>query len=128
MKLPFTLRIAYYAFRATIRAGLILMIAWLIFIPANATEVAALGAREGTQYPTGLRSMRVAKIIVKAAPPQAYELIAMAMGPEISPLLVQIAMVQMAAGNVLPESTRRTPANAVDSARDIEGPRFIEVD
>lgn len=128
MKLPFTLRLAYYAFRATIRAGLVMLCIWVFFIPANPNEVAALGARDGTQYPNGLRAMRVARIVVKAAPPPTYQLIALALGPDISPLLVQIAMIQMAAGNVLPASANQPEIGGIESTRDIDGPRFIQVD
>jgi hypothetical protein len=120
--------LAYYAFRASVRAGLLLAAAWLMFIPANANEVTALSASEGTAYPTGLRTMRVARVITKAAPPQTYTIIAAAMGPDISPWMVEIAMNQMALGNVLPESASRSSPDTNDSSRDIDGPRFIQVD
>lgn len=130
MKIPFTLRLVYYGFRAAVRAGLLFLCAWLLLIPATAQEVTALGAKDGTTYPAGLRMMRSARIVVAVAPPRAYELIAMALPQDISPFMVQIAMVQMAAGNVLPASMREDSALAseFESDRDIDGPRFITVD
>lgn len=126
--MPFTLRLAYHSFRATVRAGLLLALAWLFLIPASAAELQALGAAEDTQFPLGLRMMRTAKIVVTIAPDRTYDLIAMVAGPDISPLLVRVAMVQMASGNVLPASMTRGNSDARESARDIEGPRFIQVD
>lgn len=128
MKLPFTLRLTYYIFRASVRAGVLLAAAWLVFIPANANEVTALSAQEGTAYPTGLRTMRVARIITKVAPPQTYTIMAMALGPDISPWMIEIAMNQMALGNVLPDSASRSSPETIESSRDIRGPRFIQVD
>ncbi|MCK0096571.1 hypothetical protein MWU60_13400 [Yoonia sp. F2084L] len=128
MKLPFTLRLVYHTARATVRAGLLAVLAWLIFVPATATEVTALGARDGTQYPAGLRTMRVARVVVAVAPPRTYDMIAMVVGPDISPLMIRLAMTQMAAGNVLPASTRQKPIGTIESDRDIPGPRFIQVD
>ena len=128
MKIPFTLRLAYHSLRATIRAGLIFVCAWIFLIPANANDIEALGARLGSQYPPGLRMMRTARIVVAVAPPQAYDMIAMGVGRGITPLMVRIAFVQMAAGHVMPASTRAGSLPTNDSARDIAGPKFIQVD
>lgn len=128
MQLPFTLQLAFHSFRAVVRAGLILLLAWMFLIPANVTEIEALGARDGESYPFGLRAMRAAQIVVKAAPPQIYDLIAMAVGPEVSPWMVEIAVAQMAAGKVLPASAQQTPVSTINSDRDIDGPRFIQLD
>lgn len=128
MKIPFTLRLAYHGLRATVRAGLLFLCAWLFLIPATAEDVAALGAKDGTAYPNGLRMMRVAKIVVAVAPPRAYDLIAMGLPQDVSPLMVRIAMTQMAAGYVLPASTRQSGTPTTESSRDIDGPRFIKVD
>lgn len=128
MKLPFTLRLAYYSFRATLRAGLVLFLAWLVFIPANAEEVGALGAEAGTQYPQGLRMMRTARVVVAIAPQRSYDIIAMMVGPDMSPVLVQIGFRQMAAGYVLPAASQEPQVPAFESSRDIQGPRFIQVD
>lgn len=128
MKIPFTLRLAYHGFRATVRAGLLFLCAWIFLIPATAEDVTALGAKEGTTYPVGLRAMRAAKVIVAVAPPRAYDLIAMGLPQGISPLMVRIAMTQMAMGNVLPASTRGNGLGGPESDRDIEGPRFIKID
>lgn len=128
LKVPFTLRLAYHGFRATLRAGLLFLCAWVLLIPATAAEVTALGTKDGATYPTGLRVMRVAKVVVAVAPPRAYDLIAMGLQQDISPFMVRIAMAQMAAGHVLPASTRDNGAPTSDSRRDIDGPRFIKVD
>jgi hypothetical protein len=128
MKIPFTLRLAYHSLRATIRAGLIFVCAWIFLIPANASDREALGVRTSSQYPPGLRMMRTARIVVAVAPPQAYEMIAMGVGRGISPLMVRIAFVQMAAGNVMPPSTRAGSLPTNGSDRDIAGPKFIQVD
>lgn len=126
MQIPFTLRFAYHSFRAIIRAGLLFICAWVLLIPANATEISALGASQDTQYPYGLRMMRTAKVIVTIAPDRAYDVIAMVAGAEISPLLVRVAFIQMAAGRVLPAGASREPMQQND--RDIDGPRFIQID
>ncbi|MDP5085106.1 MAG: hypothetical protein NWQ23_06770 [Yoonia sp.] len=128
MQMPFTLRLIYHSFRAIVRAGFVLMLAWIIFIPANANEVTALGAREGTQYPEGLRIMRTARVVVAVAPQRAYDLIATMIGPNMSPVLVQIGINQLAAGYVPPTSSQEPIAPEFETSRDIEGPRFIQVD
>lgn len=124
--MPFTLRLAYHSFRATFRAGLLLLCAWLILIPATDNEAQALGASEGTQYPLGLRPMRTAQVIVAVAPDPAYALIALGLGPEFTPWMVKIMIQQMALGRVLPASA--TVENRIQSDRDIDGPRFIQID
>jgi len=128
LQIPFTLRLAYHGFRSVLRAGLLFLIAWIFLIPASATEITALGARDGP-YPAGLRMMRAARVVVATAPPEAYNLIAMGLPRDVSPLMVRIAMIQMAAGNVLPASTRGNGMPSIESDRDnIEGPRFIKID
>jgi len=126
MKMPFTLRLAYHSFRAAVRAGLLFLCAWLILIPASDNEAQALGASPGQQYPLGLRPMRTAQVIVAVAPDPAYGLIALGLGPEFTPWMVKIMMQQMALGRVLPESA--TVRQGTQSIRDIDGPRFIQVD
>ncbi|HEV8033631.1 hypothetical protein [Yoonia sp.] len=126
MKIPFTLRFAYYSFRAVVRAGLLLLCAWIFLIPATAEDISALGAREGQTYPVGLRMMRAAKVFVVVAPPRAYDMIAMGLPQDVPSFMVRLALMQMAAGNVLPASTRVAPTTP--NSRDIEGPRFIQVD
>ena len=128
MKMPFTLRLAYHGVRATVRAGLLFLLAWIFLIPASAAEVTALGAREGNTYPPGLRMMRAAKVVVTVAPDRTYDMMAMVLPQDVAPLMVRIAMTQMANGYVLPASTRVDPNAPPPSARDIEGPRFITVD
>ncbi len=124
--MPLTLRLAYHSVRAALRAGLLMFAAWLVFIPANANEQDALGASPGETYPYGLRPMRTARVILAVAPERAYKVIAMVAGPDMSPILVRLMLIQMASGNVLPEtaSTNVEPENG----RDIKGPRFIQVD
>lgn len=126
MKLPLTLRIAYHSFRSVIRAALLFFIAWIIFIPASADENVALGVSQDVQYPPGLRTMRMAQVVVTVAPPQLYTLVARASGRDIPPFLIQVAMMQMAAGNVLPATAKVAPK--IESSREIDGPRFIQVD
>lgn len=128
MKIPFTLRLAYHGFRATLRAGLLFVCAWIFLIPASADDITALGAREGTAYPPGLRMMRAAKVVVAIAPPRVYDMMAVALPQGVSPLMVRIAMTQMASGYVFPASTRVKPASPRQSDRDMDGPRFIKVD
>ena len=128
MTIPFTLRLAYHGFRATLRAGLLFLCAWIFLIPATVDEVLALGAREGTTYPAGLRTMRAAKVFINIAPERAYDIMAVALPQGVSPLMVRIAITQMAAGYVFPASTRVEPNAPPRSTRDIDGPRFIQVD
>ena len=128
MKIPFTLRFAYHSFRAVVRAGLLFLCAWIFLIPASADDITALGAREGTRYPPGLRMMRAAKLFVTVAPPHAYDMIAIGLPQDVPAFMVRLVIMQMAAGNVMPESTRRSPVTGPQSDRDIEGPRFIQID
>jgi hypothetical protein len=126
LKIPFTLRFAYYSFRAVVRAGLLFLCAWIFLIPATAEDITALGAPEGQRYPMGLRMMRAAKVFVVVAPPRAYDMLAMGLPQDVPPFMVRVALMQMAAGNVMPASTRQPPITP--SGRDIDGPRFIQVD
>lgn len=126
MRMPLTLRLIYHGFRAGLRAGLLFVIAWIVFIPANASEATALGATQNTQYPPGLRTMRLAQVVVTLAPPQFYVLAADIAGSDVPPFMLEIAMRQLAAGNVLPPGATVNPG--IESDRDIEGPRFIQVD
>ena len=126
----------FHSFRALVRAGLLMLCAWLLFIPANPSEVEALGARPGTSFPEGLRPMRAAQAIVAVAPPYSYTLIARVIGPSAPPIGVEFMMKQMAAGRMLPRTVQSRPAQPTivqtgtetTSDRDIEGPRFIKVD
>jgi hypothetical protein len=70
--------------------------------------------------------MRTARVIVAIAPPAAYDVIAAVAGPDISPLFARIILGQIALGNVLPASATRTPG--LQSDRDLDGPRFIQID
>lgn len=129
MKLPLTLRLAFHGFRAATQAGFLFICAWLAFIPANINEQNALGAEPGTQFPEGLRPMRAARVIVAVTPESAYQLIATVGGRGLSPLMVQVVLLQIATGRVQVQATT-DPAQTTDSARDIDinGPRFIQVD
>ena len=126
MQIPLTLRLVFHGVRAGLRALLLFFCAWIIFVPATTAERAALGAAPDEAYPLGLRPMRSAKAIVTFAPDRAYVLVADLMGPEFSPLLIRIALVQMAAGNVLPATMQTRPEVASD--RGLDGPKFIKVD
>ena len=72
--------------------------------------------------------MRTARVVVAVAPPRAYDLIATMIGPNMSPVLVQIGINQLAAGYVPPTSSQEPIAPEFETSRDIEGPRFIQVD
>lgn len=141
MRIPLTFRLVFHSLRAVARASLLFFCAWLIFIPANENEIAALGAQPGTSYPLGLRPMRAAKVIVAVAPPYAYAMVARIMGPPTPAIGVQFMMTQMAAGRILPGSVQTETAQTqpeqptiiqtitpLGSDRDIAGPRFIKVD
>ena len=121
--MPLTLRILFHGFRATLRAGLLLFVAWLLLIPSNAYEREALGADPGTTYPEGLRSMRTAQFITWVAPPRAYELIAQFTRSDDSPQEIETMLKNIAAGRIEGDLTEEP-----FSARSIEGPRFIRVD
>lgn len=123
LQMPLTLRILFHGFRATLRAGLLLLVAWLLLIPSNANERQALGADPGTSYPDGLRSMRTAKFITWVAPPRAYELIARFAQSDDSPEEVETMLKNIATGRTEGDLTQEP-----FSAREIEGPRFIRVD
>ena len=122
MQLPLTVRLMYHGLRAAIVGGLVLATGWVAFVPATTAERDALGAGIGTSYPDGLRAMRAAQIFVAIAPDPAYDLAARAIGPEMQPWMLRLALSQLAAGNVpdVPEAASNT--------RDIDGPRFIQVD
>lgn len=124
--MPFTLRLVYHSFRAMIRAGLLLLCAWFLLIPANPGEVTALGAADGTQYPTGLRPMRLARVVVAVAPDRTYDAMSFALGTDYPPWLIRLILQQMAQGRVMPADAS-IPAQP-QSDRAIEGPRFIQLD
>ncbi|WP_159086985.1 hypothetical protein [Loktanella sp. Alg231-35] len=126
MKIPLTLRFAFHGFRSAMRAALLFFCAWLIFIPANAEEQAALGAAADEKYPFGLRPMRSARAVIAIAPDRFYVMAAGMLGEGVSPLFVRIAMTQLATGAGKP-ATMRTESG-IQSDRDIDGPRFIQVD
>jgi hypothetical protein len=69
LHIPPTFRLIFHSIRAIVRAGLLLLSAWLLLIPANPSEISALGAQPGTSFPEGLRPMPAAKAIVAVAPP-----------------------------------------------------------
>lgn len=121
--MPLTLRIVYHGFRATLRAGLILLVAWFLLIPSNAKERAVLNAAPGTKFPDGLRAMRTAQFVILVAPPRTYALIARVSGTDATPAEIEANLRNVAAGR-----EGSTPQEEPFSARDIEGPRFIRVD
>jgi len=124
--MPFTLRLIAYGLRATVRAGLLFLCAWLFLIPASAADNDRLGARPDTTYPRGLREMRAAQVFVAVAPPQAYAAVGALVAPNVPPYAIKLGLMQLAAGNVVPASA--VPEEEPYSARDIEGPKFIRVD
>lgn len=129
MQMPFTLRLVYHGCVAALRAGLLLLCAWIIFIPANSDEQRALGAVQETAYPAGLRQMRGARVVLAVAPQPAYTLAAAIIGPEVSPLMLQVALVAVASGYAGPARAAAAQTPQQDTARrDIDGPRFIQVD
>ncbi len=126
MKIPFTLRLAYHGVRVALRVAVLFFCAWLVFIPANAEERAALGASADQQYPLGLRPMRTARAIVLVAPDRFYGFAADMFGPEVSPLMLRIAMLRLAAG--IPPPGNMQAGSEQSNGRDIDGPKFIQVD
>ena len=134
MQLPLTLRLVYHGARALIRAALLFFCAWLLLIPATAEEKRTLGAQAHEQYPEGLRPMRTARAVVNFAPDRVYVLMARAAGPEASPFLIRIMMMQIATGQIRPGANQAGPNSTIErstapqSDRSIEGPRFIQVD
>ena len=131
MKLPLTVRLMYHGLRATIAGGLILVIGWIVFIPASRAEAEALGVDGLVRYPYGLREMRVARVFVAIAPDNAYDLAARFSGQDLQPWMLRLIVSQVASGNVPrpPQGTQQGgAATPPDSARAIEGPRFIQVD
>lgn len=136
MQMPLTFRLVFHSVRAIARAGLVLLCGWLLFIPANSTEISALGALPGVSYPPGLRPMRAAKVIVAVAPPYVYTLAARVMGDATPPIGLAFMMEQMAAGRLASRTVQTRPAaptliqtdTGITSDRDIDGPRFIKVD
>ncbi|MEO1637817.1 MAG: hypothetical protein AAFU41_01050 [Pseudomonadota bacterium] len=128
MQIPLTFRLVYHTVRSAIRAALLFFCAWLVFIPATAAEVEALGAQPGTQYPPGLRPMRSARAFVAIAPDRAYSLLATASGQDISPLFVRLIMVEVASGRAAAAAAASTAESPAQNTRDIDGPRFIQVD
>ena len=121
MQLPLTLRLAYHSFRALIRAALIFFIAWIVFIPASSGEKDALGVPQSTQFPPGLRTMRLAQVVVAIAPPELYAFVARMSGTDVPPFMIEIAMAQLAAGTVIPPPAKVVPRQ--ESDRGNEGPR-----
>jgi len=125
MTLPLTVRLMYHGFRAAITGAVILVIGWIAFIPATTAEASALGQTPRTDYPAGLRQMRAAKVFVTIAPDPAYDLAARAMGPEVTGWMLRLVVAQVAAGNLPRPPPETAPA---PSDRDIDGPRFLQVD
>lgn len=126
MRLPLTLRLAYHGLRSAFRAALLFFCAWIVFVPASADENTALGASAYEKYPVGLRAMRSAKAIVAVAPDRFYTTVAEVMGPEVSPLFVRIAMIQVASGGIRTDD--RSFSRSSPNTRNIDGPKFIQVD
>lgn len=125
MKLPFTLRLSYYAFRAAVRASLLFFCAWLVFIPATATEQAALGVPPQTAYPFGLRQMRAAQIMVTVAPERASQIMSFVSRGTLSPFLARMLLNELASGRVsLPPQGQSTQPQPQPS----DGAKFIKVE
>lgn len=130
IKLPLTLRILYHGVRSAVIGGAILIAGWVAFVPATPVEAAALGAAPSDMRPQGLFQMRTAQTLMKVTPDRAYVAAADMLGPEVTPLMVRVALVFVASGGLGPKNGP-LPDPSVDpqtSARTIEGPRFIQVD
>ena len=130
IRLPLTVRILYHGVRSTIVGGLILVAGWVAFVPANEAEAIALGASVTDARPQGLQQMRAAQALMKVTPDSAYVAAADMMGPEVTPLMVRVGLIFVASGGLGPKNGPLPSELAGSSAqsRDIEGPRFIQVD
>ena len=130
IRLPLTLRLLYHGARSAIVGGMILVAGWVAFVPATAEETTALGAAASVERPQGLYQMRTAQAVMKVTPDRAYIAAAQMMGPEVTPLMIRIGLVFVASGGLGPKNGP-LPAIApptTPQSRDIEGPRFIQVD
>ncbi len=129
MRLPLTLRVAYYGIRFGLFAAFLVIAGWVALVPATAEEQAALNASSTVSRPLGLTQMRTAKVIMAVAPDQFYIMAAQVMGPDVSPILLRAAVAYTAAGALPPGlNQQQQPQTSRDSARSIDGPRFIQVD
>ena len=128
IRLPLTLRILFHGARAAMVGGMILIAGWVAFVPATTTESAALGAPPAQARPQGLYQMRAAQALIKVTPDRAYDAAADMMGPEVTPLMIRVGVVFIASGGLGPKNGPLPTATANTATRDIDGPRFIQVD
>ena len=130
IRLPLTVRILYHGARSAVVGGLILVAGWVAFVPATEAETIALGASTTETRPQGLQQMRAAQALMKVTPESAYVAAADMMGPEVTPLMVRVGLIFVASGGLGPKNGPLPSKIASSSAqsRDIDGPRFIQVD
>ena len=130
IKLPLTVRLIYHGIRAAFVGGLILFGGWVAFVPATEVEAVALGAPLNEPRPQGLPQMRAAQTLMQITPDRAYVAAADIMGPEVTPLMVRVGLVFVATGGLGPKNGPLPAAGALQQGqtRDIDGPRFIQVD
>lgn len=122
MRLPLTLRVAFYAVRYGIMALTLTLAAWVLLVPASQAERQALRAPVGEARPEGLTGMRIARAMVHFAPNRAAKLLARASDGELSEELAGMMLRQLAAG--VPADPTAEPAVATAPG----GARFIMVE
>ena len=125
MRLPLTLRLAYYTLRIGVLCAFLATAAWIMLVPATSTEQAALNATTDVERPLGLVQMRTARIIMAVAPDRFYDMAAQIMGDDVSPILVRAAIAMTASGALPPGLSQ---GQAQPNSRSIDGPRFVTVD
>ena len=112
MRLPLTLRLIAAILRSTVLAFAITMAGWLIFVPATAAEIRALG---GTVQPVALAQMRAARALLHFAPNRSAQFLSRASRGQMSPELIGMLLRQVAAE---PGAQDGPPdANRVDGAK-----------
>ncbi len=98
--MPLTLRLIFHSVRSAWVAALIALTAWVGLASATPEEQAALGAQIGSERPTGLVQMRIARAMVHFAPDRAAQMLSDASKGEISPELAGMLLRDMAKGPV----------------------------
>ncbi len=98
--MPLTLRLIFHSVRSAWVAALIALTAWVGLASATPEERSALGAQVGSERPTGLVQMRIARAMVHFAPDRAAQMVSDASKGEISPELAGMLLRDMAKGPV----------------------------
>jgi len=96
--MPFTLRLAFHAFRGAWAGMFIFLAGWIVFVPASDDELASLGVQAGSERPVGLVQLRAARAMVHFAPNRAANVFSRATDGEISPELAGMLLRDAADG------------------------------